>query len=68
MSNNSIWSIDRTLLGATTPGQSGLESNGNEGVLHIPQSSKTGASSSDGFVPYPGHFWGGVLPLTKRFV
>ena len=27
------------LSGATTPGQSGPGSNGNEGVLHIPQSS-----------------------------
>ena len=28
-----------TISGATTPGQSGLGSDGNEGVLHIPQSS-----------------------------
>ena len=27
----------------------------NEGALHIPQSSKTGASPSDGLVSYPGH-------------
>ena len=27
--------MDRTLSGATTMGQSGPESNGNEGVLHI---------------------------------
>ena len=39
MSNSSIWPIDRTLSGATTPGQSGPESDGNEGVLRIPQSS-----------------------------
>ena len=32
MSNSSIWPIDRTLSGATTPGQSGSASNGNEGV------------------------------------
>ena len=44
-----------TLLGATTPNQNGPESNGNEGVLHIPQNSWTGASPSDGFVLYPGH-------------
>ena len=31
----------------TTPGQGGPESNGDEGVLYIPQSSKTGASPSD---------------------
>ena len=33
---SSIWPIDRTLSGATTPGQSGPGSDGNEGVLHIP--------------------------------
>ena len=39
--------IDSTLSGTTTLGQSGLGSNGNEGVLHIPQSSRiTGASPS----------------------
>ena len=37
MSNNSIWSIDRTLLGATTLGLSEPGSNGYEGVLYIPQ-------------------------------
>ena len=39
MSNNSIWPIDRTLSGATDPGQSGPGIDGNEGVLCIPQSS-----------------------------
>ena len=39
--------MDRTLSGATTPGQSGPGSNGNEGLLGIPQSSSiTGASPS----------------------
>ena len=33
--NISIWLIDKILTGTTTPGQSGLGSNGNEGVLHI---------------------------------
>ena len=42
-----IWSIDETLRGTTTPDQSGPGSNVNEGVLHIPQSSKTEASPSD---------------------
>ena len=37
MSNSSIRSINRTLLGATTPGLSGPGSNSNEGVLRIPQ-------------------------------
>ena len=35
---SSIWPIDRTLSGATTSGQSGLGSDGNKGVLRIPQS------------------------------
>ena len=48
MSNNSIWSIDKTLSDANTLGQSGSGSDGNEGVLYIPQSSSiTGASPSD---------------------
>ena len=52
---SSIWSIDRTLSGATTLGQSGPGSNGNEGVLRIPQSySLTGTSSSDCLVLYSG--------------
>ena len=43
-----------TLSGATTPGQSGPGSDGNEGVLHIaPSSSLTGASPSDCLMSYP---------------
>ena len=42
---SAIWPIDRTLAGATTPGQSGPESDGDEEVLCIPQcSSITGSS------------------------
>ena len=37
MSNSSIWPIDKTLWGATTPGQGEPGSNDNERVLHIPQ-------------------------------
>ena len=45
---SSIWPIDRTLSGATTPGQSVPGSDGNEGLLHIRQSfSVSGASPSD---------------------
>ena len=45
-----------TLLSATTPGQSGLGSDGNEGMIHILQSASiTGASPSDYLVSYPGH-------------
>ena len=64
MQFSSIWPIDWTLSGATTPGQSGPVSNGNEGVLHIPQSSSsTGTSSSDCLVSYLRHSFGGV-PLS----
>ena len=52
----SIWPMDRTLSGATTPSQSEPGSDGNEGVIHIHQSSSiTGTSPSDGLVSYPGH-------------
>ena len=58
MSNSSIWSIDRTLSGATIMGQNGPGSNGNEGVISTPQiSSITGTSPSDCLVSYQGHFW-----------
>ena len=43
----SLWHIDETLTGATTPEQSGVRSKGNEVVLYISQSSRTGASPSD---------------------
>ena len=43
-------------MGATTPGQSGPGSNGNKGVLCIPQSTSiTGVSPSDCLMSYPGH-------------
>ena len=48
MSNGSILPIDRILSGATTPGQRWPGSDGNEEVLHIPQSSSiTRASPLD---------------------
>ena len=51
--------IDKTLSSATTRGLSGPGSDGNKGVLHIPQSSSiTGASPSDCLVSYPGHLLG----------
>ena len=62
MSNSSIWPIDRTQSDATTPGSSGPGSDGNEGLLRIPQNI-TGASPSDGLVSYPGHLLeGGSYP------
>ena len=66
-----IWPIDRTLSGATTPGQSEPWSNGNKEGLHIPQSSyMTGTSPSDCLMPCPGHslLWGGALPLCRDAV
>ena len=57
-----IYTIDRTLSGATTPGQSGPGSDGNEGVLRIPQSSNiTGTSPSDYLVSLTGHSLGRFL-------
>ena len=56
---SSIWFIDRTLSGATTPGQSGPGSDGNEGILRIPKSSSiTRALLSDCLVSYQGHSLG----------
>ena len=67
MSNSFIWLIYRSLSGATTPGQSVPGSNGNEGVIHIPQSSRTRSSPSDCLVSYPEHSLG-FLPLCRDAV
>ena len=65
---SSIWPIDKTLSSATTSGQSGPGSNGNEGVLYIPQSSSIiGISLSDCLVPYPEHSLGrGSYPSAEK--
>ena len=55
MSNISIFPIDRTLSGTTTPGQSGPGINFIERILHIPQISEAEASPSNGLISYPGH-------------
>ena len=61
---SSIWHINRTLSGATTPAQRGPGSDGNKRVLHIPQSSSiTGASPS---VLYPGHSLGESHPSAEK--
>ena len=65
MSNSSIRPIDRPISDATTPGQNGSGSNGNKGVLHISQSSRTGASSSDCLMSYPGHSVVGSYPTAE---
>ena len=68
MPNSSIWPIDRTLSDATTTGQNGSESDGNEGALCIPQSSSiTRATPSDCLLSYTGHSLG-VLPLCRNAV
>ena len=57
------------LSGANTPGQSGPGSNGNEGVVRIPQiSSITGTSPSHCLVSYPGHSLGkrGLTPSAEK--
>ena len=67
MTNSSIWAIDRTLSGATTPGKSESGSDGNEEIQCIPQSSSiTGATSSDCLMHYPGHSLGGGLISLPR--
>ena len=66
MSNSSIQPIDRTLSGATTPGQSGPRSDANEDVFCISQSSSiTESSALDCLVAYPGHPLGESYPSAE---
>ena len=60
MQFSSIWPIDKTLSGVTTPGQSGPGSDGNEGI-HSDGSSITGTSPLDCLVSFTGHSWGKEL-------
>ena len=65
---SSIWPIDRALPGTTTPSQRGPGSNGNKGILCIPQSSRiTGTSPSDCLVSYQDTHCdgGGFTPLQR---
>ena len=58
-----IWPIS----GATTPGQSGPESDGNEGVICIPQSpSITETTPKNCLVSYPGHLLGRSYPSVEK--
>ena len=71
MQINSIKPIDKALSGATTPGQNGPGSDGNEEVLCILQSfSINRALASDCLVSYSGHLLaeGGVLQLCRGAV
>ena len=62
-----IWAIDRTLSGATTLGLSEPGSDGNKGVLRLPQSSSiTGTSPSDCLVSYPLVGWGEFHPPAEK--
>ena len=64
MQFSSIWPLDRTLSGASTPGQSGPGKDGSVGVLRIPESfSITGTSPSD--CSYPGHLLRVSYPSAK---
>ena len=56
--NYSISSIDKTVTGTISPGQSTARSNCNGKVLNIPENFKTGAYSSNGLVSYTGHSLG----------
>ena len=63
---SSIWPIERILSGASTPGQSGPGSDGNEGGLCIPQSfSFTEAWPSDCLMSYQDTRWGSLTPLQR---
>ena len=60
MQFSSIWPLDRILSVATTRGQSGPGSDGNEWVLRIPQCSGiTGTSPLDCLASYKDTRWGG---------
>ena len=66
---SSIWPRDRTLSGASTPGQIGPCSDGNEQLLRISQSSSiTGTSTSNCLVSLSGHSGSEVLPLCRKAV
>ena len=58
MIKSSIKTIDRILTGNITLGESVPESNVIKEVLHIFQSSRTGASPLDGLASYSGHILG----------
>ena len=64
---SSICPIDKTLSSATSPDQSELGSDGNEGVLCISQSSSiTGTSKSNCLESHPVHSLGKSYPSTEK--
>ena len=64
--NSSIWPIDGTLIGTTTPDQNGPGSNANKRVLCIPWRSSNGTLQSDCLVSYRDPRGGGSLTRLKR--
>ena len=63
---SSIWPIDKPLSGATTVDQSEPDSDGNKGILRIPQSSRiTVATASDCLVSFLGPSLGDTYPAAK---
>ena len=64
---SSIPPIDRTLSGATSPGQSGPGSDGNRVIRILQSSSTTGVSPSDCFVSNPGHSFGALCNWCNWF-
>ena len=68
MSNSSIWTRDWSQPAITTPSKSWPASDGNERILHIPQSSSvTGFSTLDFLMSCPEHSLGGGLNLLQKF-
>ena len=65
MSNSSIWLIDMTPSGATTPGQSKAGSNDKERVQCIPQSPSITEVSPSNYLIYTGHLLGESYPSTE---
>ena len=62
------WPRDRNPSGTTTPGPSGLGSNGNKGVLHILEISKDRASPSDNLMSYLRHSLAGLISAEMQMV
>ena len=58
--------MDKTLTGTITLDQSGPENNGNDWVLHVPQSSKTEAL--DDLLSYSRYLLGVSYPLYRGAV
>ena len=63
-----VWPIDRTLLGATTPGQSGPGSDDNEAYSAFPKAPALLESHQQTFSVIPGYSLEGVLPLCRDAV